>query len=470
MDLICYLQPGWRPHIRPAEPARAWMDATSDAFAYRCLPLNIANAHGWELLAPVGFSACWTGDNAPKGVVVLPDGGAKAMGVPVGLFGHGVMTFHVEGLFRTPPGWNLWVGGSPNVMKDGIAPLTGVVETDWSPFTFTMNWRFTRPDHWVRFEAGEPFAFFFPLPRGYLEEVAPRYAQLGEDPQTQAGFLAWSQAREAFQGRIQANPSKASSDHWQKHYYRGVDVMGRTHAPDHQTKLRLAGFAQGGPPPAQLTAARLPEAQVAQPVDAALLGQRDWLLEVAERRRRLAAGSRELPRRRRLSREDFLAEFAGRLQPVVLEAELGKRAALSRWSPQAINAAAQGHGVAGMPLDAAALQEELASLDRFLRRRGDYVTGQVIVAQPGAQAPPEQEIADRLIMQVTGATRLRLAPPAATGRLAQGERLERAAAYEVTLTAGEALYIPVGWWRDMQAPEFGVTVAYSDFVDDDPRR
>jgi Family of unknown function (DUF6065) len=29
---------------------RAWMDATDQRFAYRCLPLNIANAHGWEIL------------------------------------------------------------------------------------------------------------------------------------------------------------------------------------------------------------------------------------------------------------------------------------------------------------------------------------------------------------------------------------------------------------------------------------
>jgi len=29
-----------------APPTRRWMDETHDAFAYRCLPLNIANAHG----------------------------------------------------------------------------------------------------------------------------------------------------------------------------------------------------------------------------------------------------------------------------------------------------------------------------------------------------------------------------------------------------------------------------------------
>jgi len=45
--------------IEPAPFEREWMNATHDRFAYRCLPLNIANAHGWEVLSPAGFSAIW---------------------------------------------------------------------------------------------------------------------------------------------------------------------------------------------------------------------------------------------------------------------------------------------------------------------------------------------------------------------------------------------------------------------------
>ena len=73
MDLVCYLADGWKPFIRPAPPTRDWMDATSDSFAYRCLPLNIANAHGWELLSPIGFSAKWSGGNERRDVqITLP--------------------------------------------------------------------------------------------------------------------------------------------------------------------------------------------------------------------------------------------------------------------------------------------------------------------------------------------------------------------------------------------------------------
>ena len=36
------------------------------------------------------------------------------------------------------------VTGPFNQPKDAIQPLTAIVETDWAPFTFTMNWKFTR--------------------------------------------------------------------------------------------------------------------------------------------------------------------------------------------------------------------------------------------------------------------------------------------------------------------------------------
>ena len=69
-----------------------------------------------------------------------------------------MLTFHPGYLFRTPPGWSMWAMGPPNHIKDGIQPLAGLVETDWLPFPFTMNWIFTRPGT-VRFEKGEPFCF-----------------------------------------------------------------------------------------------------------------------------------------------------------------------------------------------------------------------------------------------------------------------------------------------------------------------
>lgn len=244
MDLICYTYPGWAPRIRPASPKRDWMEETPERFAYRCLPLAIANAHGWELMSPCGFEARWKGGQGAEAVEIRLDPGADEKRRPFSLFGQGTITFHVEGVFRTPEGWNLMIGGPPNAAKDAIAPLSGIIETDWSPYTFTMNWRFTRPNHWVRFEENEPVCFLFPFQRGLLAGVEPRIAPMAEEEGLTEAFEAWSQSRDAFQKWVEQEKPSAPADKWQKLYYRGIRPDGSPGPGDHDSKLRLAPFLQ----------------------------------------------------------------------------------------------------------------------------------------------------------------------------------------------------------------------------------
>lgn len=253
MELLCYLHPGWEPLIRPAEATRPWMDDTPESFAYRCLPLNVANAHGWEILCPCDAEAYWTGGSGVQDVVVrLPPAvtGSRRDAAPVSLFGQGVLTFHIQALFRTPPGWDLWITGSPNRPKDGIAPLSAVVETDWSPYTFTMNWQFTRRNRLVRFRENEPVCFIFPVQRGVLEGVRPKLVPMESDPALMKQFHAWSRSRSEFQARVAAEPPRDPAAKWQKRYYRGQAMPGGTAAPDHRTRLRLRPFAPATPEPA----------------------------------------------------------------------------------------------------------------------------------------------------------------------------------------------------------------------------
>jgi hypothetical protein len=247
MDFLCYLHEGWDPLIRPAEPTRAWMDATPDAFAYRCLPLNIANAHGWEILTPVGFAAYWRGGSTTADVIIRPDKDMPPASAPVSLFGQGTLTIHIQALFRTPPGWNLFTSGSPNSAKEGIAPLSGVIETDWAPYTFTMNWRFTRRNHWIRFEAGEPICFIQPTPRNALEQMNPKFVPLNDNPEAARQFAAWSQSRNDFQAEVAKKSPSAGSDQWQKRYYRGLDMDDKPGVADHRARLRLKPFVKGVP-------------------------------------------------------------------------------------------------------------------------------------------------------------------------------------------------------------------------------
>lgn len=236
MKLIAYTL-GFPPtEMRPGPPQRDFMDNTSDRYAYRCLPLNIANQYGWELLCPGTFEVTWDGGTTADSMVVeaIEDGWPP----PTSHFGHGVLTFHVNQLFRTPPGVQLMVTGPMNNPKDGASALTGVIETDWSHYTFTMNWAITRPFHPVRFHKGEPFAHIFPVNIAALEQVEPVFQPIDTDPELRDAYMAWQDSRNAFNKALEDPGSEARQQKWQKAYFRGLGpdacpVQGH----DHWTKL-----------------------------------------------------------------------------------------------------------------------------------------------------------------------------------------------------------------------------------------
>jgi hypothetical protein len=220
---------------------RDWMGATPEKFAYRCLPLNIANSHGWQILNPVPFAAVWTGNPGIEGIATNP---AVAGATPAAIshFGQGILTFHVTGLFRTEPGYDLWIAGPINQFKDAIQPMSAVVETDWSPFTFTMNWKFTRTNQPVTFAEDEPFCTIFPVKRGLVEQVEPEFKEMADDPEVQAAYTKWAADRASFNKDLAVPGSAAQAAKWQKDYFKGAATGFGTAPPDHRTKLKLREF------------------------------------------------------------------------------------------------------------------------------------------------------------------------------------------------------------------------------------
>jgi hypothetical protein len=243
MKLTAYVLDGAYLEIRPAPVDRDWMDSTNERFAYRCLPLNIANAHGWEILNPHGFNATWNGGPELEAVTIIPDPDAKSF--PISHFGNATLTFQIPCVFQTEVGIDLMVQGPINRPKDGISALSGIVETDWAPYTFTMNWMFTRPGAAVRFEQGEPFCHIFPVKRGGLEYVQPETRRLSENPELKKQYEIWTTSRSQFNTDLKQLGSTAQAEKWQKLYYRGVDPQGQpVTGTDHRTRLRLHPFRE----------------------------------------------------------------------------------------------------------------------------------------------------------------------------------------------------------------------------------
>lgn len=238
MQLECYKIYDVAPEIVPGRSNRDWMDAFPDRQPYRCLPLSMANSTGWEILCPMDLKIIWNGGPGKDDLSFKTRGDPRAIpSFADSHFQRGIVTFHTGHLFRTPPGWGLMTMGAPNFFKDGIAPLTGLVETDWLPFPFTMNWQMTRPGE-VIFKKGEPFCFIVPIQHGKLEEIEPERKLLSTNPELEKEFHGWAESRGNFNKKLVSGDEDAVKAGWQRHYMRGEKQTGDK-IDSHVTKRRL---------------------------------------------------------------------------------------------------------------------------------------------------------------------------------------------------------------------------------------
>ncbi len=224
--------------IRVARRERGWMDELDQRYAYRCLPLVMANQFGWEVLGTHHVSVTWDGSRAFDALRVKDLGGDG----PVywhSHFGSGILTFGVPFLFKTSPNWNLFVRGPTNYAKDGIVPLDGVVETDWSHAPFTMNWRFTRPCT-IEFQIGEPVCMFFPVERRLFEKFHVEMADLATNPDLNQKFNELSESRTRFNRAMRASEPAALKQKWQKDYFRAAKET-KPRPQEIQSELKAIG-------------------------------------------------------------------------------------------------------------------------------------------------------------------------------------------------------------------------------------
>ena len=375
-----------------------------------------------------------------------------------------MLTFHIEGIFRTPPGWNLWVGGSPNRPKDAHPAADRRHRDRLVAVHLHDELAFHPPGRAVRFEAGEPICFFFPLERAAVEAFEPEFESLDADPELRRRFEAWSRARDAFQAHARRTRPKAPADRWQKHYYRGVDAAGRALVDDHRTKLRLKPFdrrarARRSSAPLSDPAERPPvepDAAAGPGAAAAALRKREWLLETVERQRSLAPAAAAIDRRAGLSGEEFLERYYATNRPVVLTGEMADWPALRRWTPEYLAKTVgervieyQGGRAANprfeeekdvhrrtAPFDAfmaligepgndayitaynsernaealSLLSKDLGRLDKFLTREIGPAAGMMWIGPAGTTTSLHHDLTNNLIAQVTGRKRLKIVP------------------------------------------------------------
>jgi hypothetical protein len=224
----------------PAARTRDWMDKTPGAFAYHCLPLVMANSLGWFVINDVPCEMEWDGTEPATGVKIWATEELSEVQkhfLPSSHFGSGVVTFHAEFMFWTEEKINIITKGPANLPKHGIQSLEGVVETDWLPYPFTMNWKFTAKNTRVRFERGEPIAQIIPYPADLISGVEPEILSLETNPDLYAKYEDYRKKRTVFNERFKYDGSKR-----QKYYVRGEDSLGNKYPENHRTDWKTKPF------------------------------------------------------------------------------------------------------------------------------------------------------------------------------------------------------------------------------------
>jgi hypothetical protein len=161
--------------------------------AYKCLPLVVANQWGWQILCPTDVTVTWNGTPGLEGlqVAVAP----QFLPAIKSQFGAGIVTFSPPWLFRTPPGWNLYLKGPSNRWKINCAPLEGVIETWWLNYTFTLNWKVIEPGT-VSFARGESLGQLVPVPHATFQNATALEGPIGLlEPEAAEELLKWQERR-----------------------------------------------------------------------------------------------------------------------------------------------------------------------------------------------------------------------------------------------------------------------------------
>src|SRR5437763_5130905 len=217
----------------PAPVARTWINATDRQFAKRCLPMLMSNQAGWFILSSHTLLVTWDGgDSLSSMQIECLEGSGRH--TALSHFGHGILTWRLPYLFRTPPGINLLVRGPANWPKDGAYALEGLVETDWSMAPFTMNWKLTRANQHILFRMDEPICMIVPQPRGDLEAFRPEIRDIETTPDISHDYHRWSESRRQFLIDVKVPDSEAAAMGWQKDYFQGNTPDGQRFT-EHQT-------------------------------------------------------------------------------------------------------------------------------------------------------------------------------------------------------------------------------------------
>ena len=202
--------------------------------AYMCLPLVIGNQYGHIVRSMHSFDAYWDGGETPQATTIhFTEKNTESRQQINSHFGLGIITVQNSFTLRTPEGVNLMTINPPNSFIDGLAHMTGVIETDNLRRDFTFNLKFTRAEHWIHVKRGDWIGCVIPIPRYYVDSF-----EMVDGRE----YLTREQIEEEIKCMKDFGIERTTTDVNKPHasgrrYFNGEDVYGNQFS-DHQKRVK----------------------------------------------------------------------------------------------------------------------------------------------------------------------------------------------------------------------------------------
>lgn len=218
----------WALPIRSCKIQREWMDIHPKKNPYKCNPMTVANGYGWEIYSPSSFTAIWDGDPRQSDTTGIAFRCKESNPVlPEHHFGNGILTWNTGFIFKTEFPYAMFVSSPINTIVKNATPLSGIVETHWLPFTFTLNWKIHGPGMPVTVNAGDVLAQIFPVQINVFDDIEVSVKHMDEAPdEFKVNVTNWSKSR------------NTNLNFYQGHYHRG-EIPGTDYKePNRYSRIR----------------------------------------------------------------------------------------------------------------------------------------------------------------------------------------------------------------------------------------
>ena len=160
---------GSKVRLEPLSIKRSWMDNVSNAHAYHCFPVSLANGLGWGISFPEDISFIWDGIDTDKeeghikilnGNKYVSEGRRSA-----------TLSLRTDIKFITDEDISILTMPVPNLFIDGITPYTTLISSSFYPHQLPAAIKVTKPNVEITIPANVPIISVVPISVGKINNL-----------------------------------------------------------------------------------------------------------------------------------------------------------------------------------------------------------------------------------------------------------------------------------------------------------